>query len=102
MKTSKQTIVEFRFPVTEEVLKSAMLQLQRNPRNEPFYSFVFVSDEDNPKSSIRKAREYFDRTFGASTDVIVQNVASTEDSDPERTRTVQTVETRVFSGEKDV
>lgn len=102
MKTNKQTIVEFRFPVTDEVLKSAMLQLQRTPRNEPFYSFVFVSDDDNPKSSIRKAREYFDRLFGASNDVIVQNVSSTEDTDPERSRTVQTIETRVFNGEKDV
>ncbi len=102
MKTTKQTIVEFRFPVTDEVLKSAMLQLQRGQKNEVFYSFVFVSDDDNPKASIKKAREYFDRLFGASVDVIVQSVTNVEDTNPERTRSEQTIETRTFNGEKDV
>lgn len=102
MNTTKQTIVEFRFPVTDEVLKSAMVQLQRSQRNEPYYSFIFVSDDDSPKASIKKAREYFDRVFNASADIIVQTITGTEDTNPERTRTEQTIETRTFRGEKDV
>lgn len=102
MKTTKQTIVEFKFPVTEEVLQSAALQLQRPQSGEPYYSFIYVSDDPSPKAAVKRAREYLNRFFGASADVIVQNIDTAEDKTPDSTKTTQTVERRVYSSEDNV
>jgi hypothetical protein len=71
---SKQVIVEFRFPITDEVLRSAVIQIQRTPLNEPYYSFTYVSDSPDRKEAVRKAREYLNRLFGRSVNVTVQEI----------------------------
>jgi hypothetical protein len=97
---TKQTIVEFRFPVTDEVLRSAAISLQRNKFGEPYYSFVFVSDAKPPKEAIKGARAYLNSLVQQSDETVVTTTEQTTDTNDERRRNTVTEEVRVFQGEE--
>ena len=99
MTDNKQTIVEFKFPVTDEVLRSAQMTLQRNKFNEPYYNFAFILGDETPKSAVKKTRDYLNRLFGKASEVVVQNIQNEEGSNSERKRVVSTQEVRTYPGE---
>ena len=95
---TKQTIVEFRFPVTDEVLRSASISIQRNKFNEPYYSFIFIGEAKPPKAAIQAARTYLNNLMIKASEAVVTTTEQTTESNAERVRNTVTEEVRVFPG----
>lgn len=100
MKIDKRTIVELRFPTNEEVLQSAAMTLQRNSHNEPYYSFVFLSDKADVKSVVADARKFLTGLFGASVDVIVTFSETKTETGAESTKIEQKTEILKLNSDK--
>jgi len=86
--------------VTDEVLKSAAISIQRNKFNEPYYSFVFISEARPPSKAIKAARKYLNELMVKASEAVVTTTEQTTESNGERVRNILTEEVRVFPGEE--
>ena len=99
-KTTKQTIVEMRFPVTEEVLNTAAVTLQRDGGN-VYYSFVFATDGSS-KDAAKRARAYLNDLFNKSLAVSVTQIETKAEETPDESHIMQESRKKAYSSEDNV
>lgn len=100
MNTTKQTIVEMRFPITREVLEMLQLTPQQEG-NDIFFKYVYVT-EGSPKEAVGKARDYFNALFKKSLDVRVTQSEVKQSLKPNEQHVEQTTDIKKYTSEDNV
>ena len=100
MNTTKQTIVEMRFPVTQEVLEVVRLEAQQEG-NDIFFRYVFVT-EGTPKEATVKAREYFNSLFLKCSELIVTSNEVQSKQKPDEQHIEQITNIKKYKSEDNV
>jgi hypothetical protein len=100
MNTTKQTIVEMRYPITAEVLNFVRLEAQQEGNN-IFFRYVYIT-EGTPKEATAKAKDYFKTLFAKAPDVRITQTEIKQTQKASEQHIEQITDIKRYEGEDNV